>query len=809
MNAVNNIEQFNTNPTSGLNQLEVESRLKQYGYNEIPEKKINLLVKFLSKFWGLTAWMLELIIILSWFLHKETDAYIVAGLLVFNAIIGFAQEQNAAKAVGALKKKLQVNVKTLRGGIWNILAAKELVPGDIIRIRIGDFVPADVKIIQGQIHIDQSALTGESIEIEKQQEEIIYSGSIVTKGEATGIVTLTGSKTYFGKTVQLVQTAKTKSHIEEVISKVVKWLLVIVSILLTIALIVSVLQGVNLLEIFPLMLVLLLGAIPVALSAMFTVSMAIGSRELVKQGIIITRLSAPNDAARMDILYVDKTGTLTMNKLSVAKLVPAPGFTEDDVLLYGALASQEANNDSIDMAFISAAKQKNSIDNAYTQKNFIPFDPKNRRTEAIVKKGSEEFRVMKGSFNIIAQACNFDENHTASYKSQINEFAKSGYRTLAVAIERTGQKLEFTGLVALHDPPRADSKKLIHEIENLGVSVKMLTGDALPIAKEIAKNVEIGSEILSVSEFKNFKSDPVKLAELLEKYGGVAEVYPEDKYNIVKLLQSQGHIMGMTGDGVNDAPALKQAEVGIAVSNATDVAKGAASVILTQEGLSNIIAPIKVGRMMFERINIWILNKIARTILKTCFVVAAFLIFGKYVISASAMLIMIFMTDFVKISLSTDNVKWTKKPAKWDINGLAVIGIVMGLLMAVEAFGLLYIGWNYFHLNSDDEALSTYTFEILLFFALFSIFIVREKGFFWNSAPSKTLLLMIISDMILGVLFSTFGLLGFKAIPFIQTLTIIGYASVFSLGINDILKFVLLKRWKINAAKEIINLKNI
>ena len=798
MSAKDNIKQFNSKPTKGLNQSEVENNRKKYGYNEVLENKSNVLLKFLSRFWGLTAWMLELIIILSWFLHKRSDAYIVLGLLLFNAIVGFVQENNAANAVEALRKKLQINVKLLRDGNWKTLPARELVPGDIIRIRVGDFVPADIKITNGEISIDQSALTGESLEIEKKVAEVIYSGSIVTKGEATGMVTLTGANTKFGKTIELVKIAKPKSHIDEIIAKVVKLLLLIVGVLLLAALVVAFLKGINILEILPLMLVLLLGAIPVALTALFTVCMALGSKELVKQGVLVTRLNAPDDAASMDILCVDKTGTLTMNKLSVAKLQAANNYKEDDVLLFGALASQEANHDSIDMAFINAAKQKNILNNTFVQQSFVPFDPQNRKTEATIKNGNDEFTVIKGSFNVIAQACGLDEKTKADWETKVNDFGKEGFRTLAVAKANINDKPQFVGLVALHDPPREDSKQLINEIKGLGVSIKMLTGDALPIAIEIAKAVDIGDTIIKASELKDADKN---IIDLLEKNSGVAEVYPKDKYDIVKAFQAKGHIVGMTGDGVNDAPALKQAEVGIAVSSATDVAKGAASIVLTQEGLVNILSPIKIGRMMFERINTWILNKIARTILKTCFVIISFLMLGKFIMTATALLIMIFMTDFVKISLSTDNVKWSQSPAKWNINGLAKIGIVIGLLMTIEAFGLLYIGLNYFHLNTDSEALNTFCFEILLFFAIFSIFIVREKNHFWYSVPSKTLLLLLIADMILGIIFTTFGLLSFKAIPLTQTIVVFIYAGVCSFIINDFTKFFLFKKYPLNNVK--------
>ena len=778
---------------SGLSQSDVENRLKEFGYNEVLGKKPNPIFLFLKKFWGLSAWMLELIIILSWVLHRYMDTYIVLALLLFNAIIGFIQEHNASNAVESLKQKLRVEVKLIRDGIWKTLASRELVPGDIIRIRIGDFVPADVKIIQGEISIDQSALTGESLEIDKKVQETIFSGSVVTKGEATGMVTLTGANTKYGKTIELVKAAGPKSHIEEIISKVVKWLLLIVGSLLAIALIASYLKGVDWLDILPLMLVLLLGAIPVALTAMFTVCMALGSKEVVKEGVLITRLNAPDDAASMDILCVDKTGTLTVNKLTVASVLAAKSFAEDDVLTFGALASQVANHDSIDMAFIVAAKQKNISYGNFVQKSFIPFDPKNRKTEADVSKGNEEFKVMKGSFHVISQLCALDPAANTEWETKIDEFGKQGFRVIAVARLNPNDKPQFVGLVALHDPPRADSKKLISELEQLGISVKMLTGDALPIALEIAQEVGIGTAIILASDLQ--KTAKGSFLEQMEKSNGVAEVYPKDKYDIVKAFQAKGHIVGMTGDGVNDAPALKQAEVGIAVSSATDVAKGAASIVLTQEGLVNILSPIHAGRRMFERINTWILNKIARTILKTGFVVVAFLILGKYVISASAMLIMIFMTDFVKISLATDNVTGSRKPAKWNINGLAKIAVVIGLLMTVESFGILFIGLDRFHLNADSGALSTFCFEILLFFAIFSIFMVREKRHFWQSAPSKTLLFLLIGDFLLGVALSSFGLLGFKPIPIAQTFVVFGYTAIFSFIINDIVKVFLLKKW--------------
>lgn len=779
-----------TDLSTGLTQAEADIRLAKYGYNEVPEKRENPFLRFLKKFWGLSAWLLELIIILSWSLNNLYDVYLVAALLLFNAIIGFAQEQNASDAVDALKSKLQVSTNVLRDGAWKILSARELVPGDVVLMKIGDFVPADVKISQGEAEIDQSALTGESVEVEKKAGESVYSGSIVRRGDITGIVVLTGANTYFGRTIQLVQIAKPKLHIESVISKVVQWLLIIVALILTVVFSFSVLNGDNPLEILPLMLILLLGAIPVALPAMFSVSMALGSSELVKRGVLVTRLSAPDDASRMDVLCVDKTGTMTVNRLSVAKLIPSNGYTEDDILTYGAMASQEASPDSIDSAFINAAKARGLMDASYERLRFIPFDPKSRRTEALVKVGDDEFRVMKGSVNAIAGLCGLGRKEMAGLESETASLAKNGYRTLAVA--KAGKRNEIVGLVALHDPPREDSRSVVDELRELGVSVKMLTGDALPIAKEIAKSVGIGGRISHGNELEILdKKDPDGAAELVESRDGFAEIYPEDKYLIVKGLQSRGHVVGMTGDGVNDAPALKQAEVGTAVSSATDVAKGAASIVLTQEGLREIVEPIRIGRMMFQRMNTWVLNKMSKTILQVCFIALAFFITGNFIISSTAMILLVFMVDFVTISLSTDNASWSKKPTNWDINGLARIAAVIGLILVAEAFGLLYLGLRYFGFAADPGALSTFTFEILFYLTIFLILALRERRHLWDSAPSGTLLAAIIADAILAAVFATYGMLGLAAIPIAATAMVIGYSLAVTILINDLVKFAL------------------
>jgi H+-transporting ATPase len=790
------VKLVDSNLEAGLPSVEVEKRLKRYGFNEVPEKKAIPVIMFARKFWGLTAWMLEIIIVLSWFLQRYADLYIVFGLLVFNSVLDFVEEQKASGAVEALKEKLRVNARTLRDGSWKIVSARELVPGDIVRIRSGDFVPADVKIVIGDLQVDQSALTGESLTVEKKVNNVLYSGSIVKRGESNGIVISTGVKTYFGRTIQLVQLARPKLHIEEVISNVVRWLLIIVIALIVVTLFFSAFRSLNLFDALPIVLVLLLSAIPVALPAMFTVSMAVGSRELAKRGVLVTRLSAAEDAATMNVLCADKTGTITMNKLSIAKVIPLNGFSEKEVVLYGALASQEANQDPIDIAFIDLAKRENLITDTFVEKNFVPFDPRTRRTETIVQKAGNEFKVMKGAVRAIAEICGLDENETKNLEAQTAGFAAKGYRTLAVAkADIQDSQPQLIGLSTLYDKPRPDSKQLIHELQELGISVKMLTGDALPIAREIAKDVGLGENVISASDLKALiKENPIEATEAAEETDGFAEIYPEDKYTIVKSFQVRKRIVGMTGDGVNDAPALRQAEVGIAVSNATDVAKGAASVVLVNEGLTSIVDLVKNGRVIYERITAWILSKIVRTIQIATFVVLSFLFTGSYVVSAFAIILYFFLTDFVKIALSTDNFKWSKKPDTWNINGAVKASAILGLLVILESFGLLYVVLNCFHVALGDPALYTFTLEILFYSAMFLIFNVRERRHFWDSKPSKTLIAVIIISIIVATGIVTVGIPDLTPVPLTQTLLVMSLSAAFSLVVNDMIKFVLVDK---------------
>jgi H+-transporting ATPase len=792
--ALDTLRSLASSPDVGLTGREAARRLGRLGSNEVPERRTHPVLDFARKFWGPSAWMLELIAALSFILNKRADLIVAAALLLINAILSFLQEQRASAAVTALRKQLQVTARVLRDGQWQAISARSLVDGDVIRLRSGDFVPADTRIIDGGLRVDQSALTGESHELGKTTDDALYSGSIVRQGEVTAVVTATGTRTFFGRTTQLVESARPKLHVEQVIGRVVKWLFLIVGSLVAITVIVSLARGFALIEILPISLVLLMSAIPVALPVMFTVSMAVGSIELARQGVLVTRLNASEDAAEMDVLCADKTGTLTLNRLSLVNVLPQPGFTAEEVIRNGALASNDADQDPIDLAFLRAARERTLLHGDEKTLSFAPFSANTRRTEAIIDTGDGPLRIMKGALRTIGQLAAVSATALDSLEERMQQEAEKGYRALAVARAIGNESPRLIGVALLSDAPRSDSRSLITELRELGVSVKMLTGDALPVAREIANNLGIGKIERPLRSKAASQNDESEVEELIRKYDGLAEIFPEDKFSVVKSLQSDDHVVGMTGDGVNDAPALRQAEVGIAVMGATDVAKGAASVVLTAEGLAGIVALIKDGRAIHQRIVTWIVNKISRTILKAGFVVVSFLVTGRFVISALGMVLVVFMTDFVKISLSTDQARSSQRPETWNIQSLAGLAVVLGLCMLIEALGLLAMGWHWFGLVHHPGRLQTFTFETLLFFALFSILSIRERRAFWASRPSTTLAVALTLDACAGVLIGLHGFAELAPLPVQELIFIIGFALVFSLAINDLVKLVLIAR---------------
>ncbi len=781
----------------GLSEVEAERRRRQFGPNEVLERKQSLFVKFALKFWGVTAWMLELTMTFSLILDRLEDFYVIAALLVANAVIGVTEEQRATGAVEQLKQRLQVNARVLRDGVWKLIPARVLVPGDIIRVRAGDFVPADAKITsRSEVSVDQSVLTGESLSVQKAEGEILYSGAIVQRGECGAIVVATGGRTYYGRTAELLEKARPKLHVEEVTSSIVRWLLVMVVALVAFMLVASYLSGSNILQVVPLALVLIVFAVPVALPAMFTVSMALGSLELAKKGVLVTRLGASEDAASMDVLCVDKTGTITSNKLSVAGVYARGRFTEDEVVLNGALASQEANQDPIDSAFLEAAKERGLLGKKFEIISFIPFDPSTRRTEAIIRSEGKTFRATKGAVEVLLKLCG-EEQLEASLEESVNEFARKGYRTLGVAVSDTG-KFELCGIAALYDPPRTDSSKFIRELDSLGVSVKMLTGDALPIAREIATEVGLTGPITSFADIRSeLQVNPSEAKTKIEVSEGFAEIYPEDKYLIVKHLQEGGHVVGMTGDGVNDAPALRQAEVGIAVSNATDVAKSAASSVLTNTGLLDMVSLIQVGRMIYQRMITWVLNKIVKTFQVAIFVAVAFLLIRRYVVSTLDIILLLFVIDFVTVSLSTDRVRGSSNPEKWNVSGLVKLSAALGVFTLAELFGLLFIGLKFLDLSREFGSLQTFVFASLFYLGMFTVLIVRERGVFWSSTPSKTLILAIGLDMLVVALLVTTGFLGIPPIPPEYLAIVVFYVAAVSFTINDAAKRFLIRSFRV------------
>ncbi len=772
----------------GLSTNEARQRLAQEGPNDVPDKKSHPLLRFAGKFWNLSAWMIELIALVSLILHKWADLWIALLLLVMNAVLSFLQEQRASAAVAALRNRLQVSARALRDGAWQAIPARELVHGDVIRLRSGDFVPADARVIDGTVQVDQSALTGESQDITGTSSDVLYSGAVVREGEATAVVVATGPRTYYGRTTQLVASAHPKLHVEEVIARVVKWLFAIVGILVGVTVVAATVQGLPISEILLLSLVLLISAVPVALPVMFTVSMAVGSMELGRHGVLVTRLSAAEDAANMDVVCADKTGTLTMNRLSFAGARPQPGFSEADVLRWGASASNEADQDPIDLAFLRAARDRKLLDESARILSFTPFSPKTRRTEAIVAHGGRRVRVMKGALRTVAEQAGLDPATLSMLEACVTAEAQNGFRVLAVAHAEGEGAWQFAGLALLRDSPRPDSRQLIDELHSLGVRVKMLTGDAIPVARGVARELGLG-DIVRAPELRAV-GDPsdARVRDLVEASSGFAEVFPEDKFLVVKSLQGAGHVVGMTGDGVNDAPALRQAEVGIAVSSATDVAKRAASVVLTTEGLEGIVDLVRNGRAIYQRVLTWIINKIGSTILKAGFVVIAFLLTGQFVISALGMVLLLFMTDFVKIALSTDRVQPSQEPETWNIGPLVSLAVILGLAMLVEALGLLALGWRAFDLGHHPGQLQTFTFQVLLFFSVFAIVSIRERRAFWASWPGGILASALAADALAGILIGLYGLAGLRPLAFTQTIWIIGFALVCCLGVNEVIK---------------------
>jgi len=766
----------------GISESEAKRRLEVFGYNEVVEKKRNPVVDFLLRFWGPMPWLLELAAVLSLLLGHYIEGIIIFVLLTINAVIGHWHARGSQKAVELLKKKLAIKAKVLRDGAWTIKEAREVVPGDVISIRLGDIVPADAKIISGELSVDQSALTGESLPVDVHESDVVYSGSIVRRGEAICVVVNTGANTYFGKTTELVKIAKPKSHQEEIMMAVIKYMMyfgVAASLLVSSY---ALLINVDLLTVLTFVVTFLMGAVPVALPAVLTIIQAVGAVELAKKGALVTRLDSIEDAASIDILCLDKTGTITQNKLSVVDVVPFYEYKKEEVIALAALASKEESLDLIDLAVISYAKDLKVDLSKYKQVSYKPFDPSTKRTEAIVKVSEDQFKVVKGAPQVIMSLCeDVDKKTIDSANKMIEEFSRKGYRAIAVAKSEgnNNDNLKLVGLLSLADPPRPDSKSMIEEIRKLEVKPVMLTGDNIAIAKEIARQVGIGDKIIRLPDLEGLSE--AEQEKIVEEADGFAEIYPEDKYKIVKLFQSKGHMVGMTGDGVNDAPALKQAEMGIAVSNSTDVAKASASVVLTEPGMGVIVDLIKVSRQTYQRALSWVINKVTKVIEFISVLTLSFFWLHDLVLSLLGMSLLVFANDFVTMSLATDNVEHTKSPNKWNVKKITLASLVPAAFLVLEGMLVIFTGVQYFHLNM--EHLRSLVLLNLVFNSQFRVLIIRERRHFWSSRPGRELLITSTATIIGFMILGAFGIFIYPLTVY-EILVILGYSMFFTLLID-------------------------
>ena len=772
----------------GLSQAEAQKRLTQYGPNEIEEKKTNPFLKFLTYFWGPIPWMIEGAVILSGVVRHWPDFFIILVLLVSNAVVGFWEERQAGNAIAALKAKLAIKAKVKRDGKWITPAARELVPGDVIRVGLGDIVPADARLLAGDpVEVDQSALTGESLPATRKSGEAVFSGSVIRQGEIGALVYATGANTYFGRTAQLVQEAHTISHFQRAVLKIGDYLIILAVTLVVLILAVALFRGDPILSTLQFALVLTVAAIPVAMPTVLSVTMAVGARLLARKEAIVTRLSAIEELAGVDVLCSDKTGTLTQNKLTLGDPFSVNGIPADQVILCAALASRAEDKDTIDMAVISGLKNDQAL-KSYQVVHFQPFDPVHKRTEATVKAADgKQFNVAKGAPQVILEMSTNAGEVKPAVEKAVNDFAARGFRSLGVARADQEGKWQFVGVLPLFDPPREQAKATIASARQMGVSVKMVTGDQIAIARETARQLGLGTNILDASGLGDTKHhETAQSAEAIEKADGFAQVFPEHKFHIVDVLQQRGHIVGMTGDGVNDAPALKKADCGIAVSGATDVARAAASIVLLASGLSVIIDAIKESRRIFQRMNSYAIYRIAETLRVLFFMTLAILVFNFYPLTAVMIVMLALLNDGAILSIAYDNVHYKDKPEAWNMRLVLGISTVLGVIGVVSAFGLFYLGERVFHL--DRAHIQTLMYLKLSVAGHLTIFLTRTRGPFWSIRPARVLWVAVLGTQIVATLIAVYGLF-MTPLGWGWALFVWGYALAWFL-VNDRVKLL-------------------
>jgi H+-transporting ATPase len=742
----------------GLSTAEAAKRLAKYGPNEIAEHKTNPLLKFLSYFWGPIPWMIEIAVILSGAVGHWPDFFIILLLLVANGVVGYTEERQAGNAIEALKAKLAINARVIREGVWITAPARGLVPGDVIRLRLGDIVPADARLLAGdEIEVDQSALTGESLPATCITGDAVFSGSIVRQGEIDALIYATGADTYFGKTAELVTDAHTVSHFQRAVLKIGNYLIILAVVLVAVIIVASLLRGNAILTTLQFALVLTVAAIPVAMPTVLSVTMAVGARLLAKKQAIVSRLVAIEELAGVDVLCADKTGTLTQNSLTLGTPFAVDGATAATVILDGALASRADNDDPIDRAVLGGLADATALQ-AYTVTHFAPFDPVHKRTEATVTAADgTTFRVTKGAPQIILALAANAAQITPAVDAAVDEFAARGFRSLGVARADGDGDWQLVGVLPLFDPPRDDAATTIATAREMGVAIKMVTGDALAIAKETAAKVGLGTDILDATGLGDTKKDEsAAVAESIETADGFAQVFPEHKYHIVDVLQQRGHIVGMTGDGVNDAPALKKADCGIAVSEATDAARAAADIVLLTPGLSVIIDAIKESRKIFQRMNSYAIYRIAETLRVLLFITTAILVFNFYPLTAIMIVMLALLNDGAILSIAYDKVHYRNEPEAWNMRLVLGIATVLGVIGPIAAFGLFYLGDRVFDLG--HPRVQTLMYLMLSVAGHLTIFLTRTRGPFWSIRPARILLIAVLGTQAIATLIAVYGL---------------------------------------------------
>jgi len=769
----------------GLTSAQAKELLERYGPNTIPESRQSTIRMFTKRLWGFIPWMLEVSIALDVVLGRWAEACVIIFILLFQASLGVYQEKKTKASLVLLRKRLSINARVFRDGSWQTLPAAALVPGDNIHLRVGDIVPADILVVSGTVSADQSQLTGESLSVEVRNGGTLFSGSIIKYGEASGKVTATGKSTYFGKTVEIAHLAKAPQRLQHLAVSIAKYLLVLDIVLVLGVLAVTLIQGAPLLGMLPFILILLVVSVPVLLPMMSMTSAMKGAGELVKFGVLTAQLPSIENAAAMDVLCVDKTGTITENKLSVQEVEPSDSKSSDGILRLALFASDEATQDPIDLAIIKAANQRGIEENLKSRRSFVPFDPSTKRSEAVILRGGREIRVVKGEPSVIAKLA-----HTewSDISDNVARLSSTGSRVIAVA-EGSQSKLSISGLIALADQPRSDSASFVKKLMDQGIRVILITGDGKATAQAIASKVGIPGDVAQFS-----KNNESMDSETVSSFNVFSNVFPEGKFMLVESLQKAGHIVGMTGDGVNDVPALKQSDVGIAVADSTDVAKSAAGLVITEPGLSEILTAIMVSRKIFQRLQTWVLSMIARKVGIPLFIALGTILFTNLVVNPLQVVLFMFFGEIATFALSTDNVKPSEKPRSWNMRSLAITGLGIALLLFAFNCLVFWLGIGYLHMTL--EAAQTLVFVWLVFAgAQAVIYSTRTTGFFWSKPhPSRTLLIVSVFDIAMVTLMASQGWL-MEAVPLPYILGLLGLSVVF-LVLSDIVKTATFRLWK-------------